>query len=250
LLRDSANGTIYEARSLPDWTSEVNKDVNLLATGIYTVSEAAYLLGTTKRKVRGWVAGYGRERPVITNELGWVDDRVAFSFTNLMEMRFIAFFEGAGLRLPDIRAIMNDVRDVMEHPHPFATQQIFRTDGEKIVAEITLKRSRKIIYDLKSKNYEMCTVVLDSLKDDVLYDAAGMARAWYPRKQTAPNVILNPRISFGRPTLRHSRVPTSTIADAVRAEAGDTRAVAKWYEIPESEVREAVRFETALRQAN
>jgi uncharacterized protein (DUF433 family) len=249
LRRDSVHGTIYETRSLSRWISEVNKEVNLLATGIYSVSEAAHLVGTTKRKVRGWVAGYGRERPIITNELGWVDDRVAFSFTNLMEMRFIAFFEGAGLKLPDVRAIMNEVRDVMEHPHPFATQQIFRTDGQKIVAEITLKRSRKVIYDLKSKNYEMRTIVLESLKDDVLYDAAGLARAWYPRKQTAPNVILNPRISFGRPALRDSRIPTSTIADAVRAERGDTRAVAKWYEIPESEVKEAVKFETALRQA-
>jgi uncharacterized protein (DUF433 family) len=231
----------------------VNKEVNLLATGIYTVAEAAYLVGTTKRKVRGWVTGYRHEKPIIINELGdlgWIDDRVAFSFTNLMEMRFIAFFEGAGLRLSDIRSIMIDVRDIMEHPHPFATQQIFRTDGQKIVAEITMKRSRKVIYDLRSKNYEMRPVVLDSLKDDVLYDAAGMARAWYPRKQTAPNVLVNPRISFGRPTLRNSRIPTSTIADAVRAEGGSTRSVAAWYEIPESEVREAVRFETELRRVH
>ncbi len=231
----------------------MNKEVNLLTTGIYTVSEAAFLVATTKRKVRGWVTGYRREKPIIVNELGdlgWVDERIAFSFTNLMEMRFIAFFEGAGLRLSDIRAIMNDVREMMEHPHPFATQQIFRTDGQKIVAEITMKRSKKVIYDLKSKNYEMRSVVLESLKDDVLYDAAGMARAWYPRKQTAPNVILNPRIAFGRPSLRDSRIPTSTIADAVRAEGGSTRSVATWYEIPESEVREAVRFETDLRRVH
>jgi uncharacterized protein (DUF433 family) len=228
----------------------VNKEVNLLTTGIYTVSEAAFLVATTKRKVRGWVTGYRHEKPIIVNELGdlgWIDDRVAFSFTNLMEMRFIAFFEGAGLKLSDIRAIMNDVREIMEHPHPFASQQIFRTDGQKIVAEITLKRSRKVIYDIKSKNYEMRPVILDSLKDDILYDPTGMARAWYPRKQTAPNVILNPRIAFGRPALRDSRIPTSTIADAVRAERGSTSSVAAWYEIPESEVREAVRFEHDLR---
>jgi hypothetical protein len=73
---------------------EVNKGLNRLSTGIYTVGEAAYLVGASKRKVRGWVEGYRKEPPIITNEIGWIDDRVAFSFTSLMEMRFIAFFEG------------------------------------------------------------------------------------------------------------------------------------------------------------
>src|SRR5436190_1519894 len=150
------------------------KAPNLIETGIYTVAEAAVLIGTTQRKVRGWVEGYeGRDAALIDNELGWLDGRLAFSFTNLMEIRFVAFFVKAGVKLRHIRSIMDDVKREFHHPHPFATQTVFRTDGKKIVAEIAKLNGVKDIYDLKSRNFEMRPVVLMSLMEDVEYDPQG-----------------------------------------------------------------------------
>ena len=212
-------------------------DVNLLTTGIYTVSEAAYLVGVSKQRVRGWVSGYPRRSipPVIENEVGAEEEEADWKSGSS------PLFEKAGLKLPVIRGIMHEARDLLDHPHPFATKIVFGTDGRKIVAQIALKRGVKLIYDLRSKNYEMRLIVLDSLKDDVWYDPDGVARFWYPRRSIAPNVIVHPRFSFGRPILRDSRVPTSTLADAVKAE-GSARSVASWYEVPEDQVREAVRL--------
>jgi uncharacterized protein (DUF433 family) len=223
---------------------------NLLETGIYTVAEAAYLVRASKQRVRGWVTGYPKTQraPIIDNELGWVNGRVAFSFTNLMEIRFIAFFERAGIHFWHIRSIMEGVKKELQHPHPFATNIVFRTDGRKIVAEIAEQSGVKRIFDLRTKNYEMRSVVLDTLREDVIYDVGGVARAWYPRLHTAPNVIVHPRFAFGRPILKESRIPTRTIANAARAERG-VKPVAQWYEIPEKQVREAVNFETSLRKA-
>jgi uncharacterized protein (DUF433 family) len=223
---------------------------NLLETGIYTVSEAAYLVGASKQKVRGWVTGYPRRSapPIIDNEIGWLEGKLAFSFTNLMEIRFIAFFERAGIHFWHIRTIMEEVKRALNHPHPFATNVVFRTDGRKIVAEIALKSGGKHIYDLRTRNYEMRTVVLETLKEDVVYDPSGMARAWYPRRRTAPNVIIHPSFSFGQPVLQSSKIPTRTLADAVRAE-GKIRDVARWFEVPDKQVREAVSFEMSLRKA-
>lgn len=223
---------------------------NLLETGIYTVSEAAYFIGASQRKVRGWVTGYpnSSREPIIRNELGWVDGRLAFSFTNLMELRFIAFFERAGVHFWHIRSIMEQVRKEMRHPHPFATNFVFRTDGRKIVEEIAAKNGVTHIFDLKSRNYEMRMVVADTLMDDVVFDPEGVARSWYPRRRIAPNVILHPRFSFGQPILQDSRIPTRTISDAVRTE-GKPKVVADWFDIPEKQVREAVTFEAELRKA-
>lgn len=224
---------------------------NLLETGIYTVSEGAYLVGVSQQRVRGWVTGYPRRQspPIIDNELGWVDGRLAFSFTNLMEIRFIAFFENAGVHFWHIRSIMDEVKRLLDHPHPFATDTVFKTDGRKIVAEIVLRVGGVgHIYDLRTKNYELRSVVLPTLKDDVLYDPTGRARAWYPRRRTAPNVIVHPRFAFGRPILKESRIPTEAVADAARSE-GTTRAAAAWFGIPEKQVQEAVRFEMTLRKA-
>ena len=39
--------------------------------------------------------------PLIENELGWVGNRVAFSFTNLIEMKFVAF-----LRMPGSNSVI------------------------------------------------------------------------------------------------------------------------------------------------
>lgn len=222
---------------------------NLMGSGIFTIPEAAVLVGSTPALVRGWVAGRkGRQVPVIENQLGIVDGKLAVSFTNLMELRFVAEFHRVGVRLNEIRAIMEEAKDLLRHPHPTATKLVFRTDGRKIMAEIGKRHGIDVIYDLRSKNYEMPTVVLPSLRNDVVFDPEGNMVAWYPRKETAPNVIVHPRFSFGRPVMEGSRIPAETLADAVKAE-GSIPVVADLYEVPEKQVSEAVRFIEDLRKA-
>lgn len=222
---------------------------NLLETGIFTVPEAAELVQASPAAVRVWVDGRkGRQAPVIENQVGRIGQTLAISFTNLMELRFVAMFAREGVRLREIRAIMDEARRTLQHPHPFATQTIFRTDGRKIVAEI-FKKNGIEIYDLKSKNYEMHPVVFKSFREDVAFDpTSGEAVQWRPRPSIAPNVIVHPKFSFGRPILSESKVPTHTIAAAVSAE-GSVRTVAQLYEIPEKQVREAVSFQNHLQKA-
>jgi uncharacterized protein (DUF433 family) len=223
--------------------------LNLIDKGIFTIPIAAELVGAPINLVRIWVDGHkGKQSPIIDNELGRVDGKLAISFTNLMELQFVAFFSKAGVQLRNIRAIMHDVRRILVHPHPFATHTVFQTDGRKIVARIAKENGVESIYDLKTKNYEMKEIVLKSLMCDVVYDPAGNASIWYPRRDVAPNVIINPKRSFGRPILRDSEIPTSTIAKAFAAEK-NAKMVSALFEIPERRVREAVKFETALRAA-
>ena len=224
---------------------------HLLETGIYTLPQAAYLVSAPLGDVRVWVEGRKGKTiraPVISNQIGRIGNSVAISFTNLMELRFVAQFSKAGVRLNNIRSIMNEVQEVINHPHPFATKTVFKTDGKKIVADIVGKNGFQAVYDLKSRNYEMPIVVLQSLKEDVVWDPEGEAVAWFPRRAFAPNVIIRPKYAFGKPILRKSRIPTETIAQAFKAE-GSQKAVADVYEIPLSQVREAISFEKHLRMA-
>jgi uncharacterized protein (DUF433 family) len=142
---------------------------------------------------------------------------------------------------------MDEVRETLAHPHPFATRTVFKTDGRKIVAEIA-KNNGVSIYDLKTKNFEMLSVVMMSLKDDVTYDPAGEAVCWRPRPKIAPNVIIHPHFSFGKPVLQQSRIPTNAIAQAVAVEKS-VPFVADIFDVPEKHVREAVKFEQELRKA-
>ncbi|TGP18100.1 MULTISPECIES: hypothetical protein [unclassified Mesorhizobium] len=223
---------------------------DLLGGGIFTLPETAELVEAPQGSVRIWVNGRkGRQQPVIENQLGRVAGKVAINFTNLMELRFVARFVNNGVRLNEIRSIMQEAKDTLAHPHPFATRIVFQTDGKKIVAAITRKHGVELVYeDLKSKNFEMPVVVMPSLKEDVVFDPAGNMVAWYPRKEIAPSVIVHPRFSFGRPTLQESHIPTERLAHAVKIE-GSVGVVADQFEVSEDQVSEAVRFQADLRQA-
>jgi uncharacterized protein (DUF433 family) len=224
-------------------------DLRLIDSGIFTIPVAAELLGVPASTLRIWVDGHsGKQDPIIDNELGRVDGKLAFSFKNLMELQFVAFFVRAGVNLPVIRSIMSEARAILNRPHVFATDEVFQTDGKRIVTVIGRKNGIDSIYDLKSKNFELVPVILPSLKRDVVYDPNGNARMWFPRRASFPNVIIAPVYSFGRPVLRDSKIPTSAIAKsyAVEKSAGVVSAI---FEITERRVREAVGFEAALRAA-
>lgn len=87
---------------------------DLLQTGIYTITQAAELVAAPIPLVRIWVAGRrGRQFAVIENQLGRIDGTNAVSFTNLMELRFVGLFHGAGVKLREIRSIMQEARDTL-----------------------------------------------------------------------------------------------------------------------------------------
>lgn len=222
---------------------------DLTRTGIYSIREAAQLIGVPRQRVRAWVSGWPRAevRPLIENDLGWVDNRLALSFANLMELRFIAFFTAAGVNLTEIRSIMEEAKAELERPHPFATNVVFKTDGAKIVAEIARKNGVPDIYDLRSRNFEMPVVMYKSLMDGIVYDPTGDARAWFPSKEF-PNVVVDARLAFGRPSIRRRGIPIEAIADTAKAE-GSIDTAAELFEIPRKWAQEAVEFQKQLRNA-
>ncbi|RVU21178.1 hypothetical protein [Methylobacterium oryzihabitans] len=218
----------------------------LLSSGIYTVPDAARLVEAEQNEMRVWIEGRkGAQDPMIENQLGKIGNKTAISFTNLMEVRFISLFIDAGVRLKAIRSIMNEAKNLLEHAHPFATNTVFKTDGRRVVAEIERLNEAVSIYDLKLKQYEMPEIVRNFLLKDVVFDPRGDAVSWKPRPKIAPNIIIHPAHSFGKPILLESLVPAETIAKAFKAEQ-DAEIVAEMFEIPEAHVIEAVRFHEAL----
>lgn len=219
--------------------------MSLLASGIYTVPEASRLIGVHPNKIRGWVAGYPRTQsdPIIRNQIEDQNGQLAFSFTNLMEARFVNFFSQHGVNARSIRLMAEEARRILSHPHPFATNIIFTTDGERIFATAADKAQDKKLYDLKSKNFAFYRIIKQSFKEGVEYDPSGEAMSWRPRKHIAPHVILNPKMAFGQPVMETSGTPTRAIFDAFRADGETYESVGYWFEVPPEEVEEAVTFE-------
>lgn len=219
---------------------------DLLSSGIFSLPQAARLVRASPHAMRIWVTGQkDRHHPLIDSQLGRIGKSVAVSFTNLLELRFVAFCADAGVRLNEIRAILDTARKELGHPHPFATNIVFKTDGKKVFAELAKRGDAPDIFELRSKNYEMYPLVFQSFKNDVVFDPKGEAAFWRPRAKLAPSVIIHPAISFGHPVVQGVNVPTAAIANAVRVE-GSAAAAAELFEIPVKQVREAVSFERHL----
>lgn len=222
--------------------------MELLRSGIYTVSEASRLLRARPERIRGWIAGYPRTNapPLIKNEIGWLRHTLSFAFVNLMEMRFIQHFSGYGVKVGTIRRLAGEAERILRHSHPFATSTVFKTDGKKIFADIAAETNDRKLYDLAARNWAMADVIAQSLFAGAIYDPSGDISGWHPRHETAPDVVMLPHVSFGQPVIVGHWIPTRTLAEAFHAEGKDCEAVAKWYEIPVALVNQAVRFETEL----
>jgi uncharacterized protein (DUF433 family) len=222
----------------------------LIDRGLYTVADAARLLRVSPQRVRGWIAGYPKTKaePILKNDVGWLDGSLAFSFANLMEIRFIEHFTALKVRTATIREMAREAERFLQHPHPFATKTMFQTDGKKIFAETAQATGDKKLYDLRAKNWAMLDVIQQSLHREVSYDPAGDAAIWLPRPEI-PSVVIHPKMAFGQPVLKDEGIPTRALYEAFQAEGDDADSVGKWFEITPARVREAVTFEINLAMA-
>lgn len=223
----------------------------MLTSGIFTLPEAAQLLGISPQRLRVWVCGKhgAKGRPLIRTTLPRVDHRIALSFVNLIEAKFIETFSSAGVSVLAMRYMAEEAERFLSNPHPFATDWIFKTDGRKIFVEAS-EKANDCLYDLKGHNYAIPQVFAREFKQDLHFSASGIADAWFPRKDFAPQVRVSPRVSFGKPSLLRSGVPTETLFNAYISDGNDASSVANWFSVPEQDVSEAVAFETSLRIKN
>lgn len=222
----------------------------LINRGVYTVADAARLLRGSPQKIRGWISGYPRTHaePILKNDIGWLDDSLAFSFANLMELRFIQYFAGMKVSVKAIRGMAREAERLLNHPHPFATKTIFQTDGRKIFARIADETQDPKLYDLRDKNWAMLDIIAQSLHVGVSYNPAGDAASWRPRAEY-PDIIVHPAIAFGQPVLRNEGIPTRAIFESFQAEKDSVDNVAKWFGVTPNLVTDAVGFQVNLSMA-
>jgi len=220
-----------------------------LAGGFYTVSEAARLLGIgNPRVVIDWLRGRSAKGPVLLRQYEPIGSAQELGFLDLIEVRFIDHFRKQGYSLQSLRKAAEVARDELRTHHPFALYGV-KFIGER--KDLFLKVAKDIgdnkLLNLVTRQYAMYEILEEVLQKGLTFDpTSGLATRWRPKEKEYPRVVIDPTISYGQPSLEAPRVPTGAVFDAWKAENGDYSAVADWFEIDESLVREAVEFELAL----
>ena len=221
-----------------DW-----KDVGGL--GLYTVPMVALLLNEKQRIVRSWIDGYPNSdaSPIIVRQVPQIGGKTVFGFLDLVEARFVKHFCDLGLSPQSIRKVATKLRQRHKEDHPFATNKRFRTDGRKIFLEVAETEEERRILDIMTDNFVMATMIERSLFDAILY-ADDLAYRWKPFKD-APKIVLDPKISFGRPVIEGTWVPTRTLYRSFVVD-GSIPLTADEYGLDEDDVRQAIDFERTL----
>lgn len=221
----------------------------LLGVGLFTVSDAAHLIRISPNKVRRWIGGYRYRRgrfvkaqpPVWELGIPASDHVHTLTFNDLMEVRFVNAFREEGISLQKIRRAISELGRITETEYPLSHKKIL-TDGITLFTELRDEMGGPLFYDLSGRrNYVLISVIQSVTTKEVEFNQFGEISRWYPDRDRASHVVVNPLVSFGHPVLEGTRIKVHVLAEAFRAEKS-VRKVADWYEIEPELVEQAVDF--------
>lgn len=227
------------------------REPDLLNTGLYTVPEAARLTRISPGKIRRWIRGYNfrsgqsvhHSNAVWETDIKPLDNKSALSFRDLLELRFVDAFIQAGVSWVTMRRAHAKAQVELQTTHPFCSKRI-ATDGKRILLQQAEADSDQALVDLVTEQREFTRIVQDFLKE---LEFSGDDIIWWPLGKQR-NIVVDPKRNFGQPTLVKSGVPATTLAQSVKANSS-VELVARWYEVQQVEVRDAVEFEASLAKA-
>jgi len=219
----------------------------------YTLSEASHYLLIPIATLRSWVVGRyypvrkGRgffKPPILVPQ----KNPIMLSFVNLIEAHVLdAVRREFNVTFPRVRSAINYLRREFKSNHPMAEQRI-ETDGR----DLFVRSFGKLIAASREGQLAMPELIESYLRR-IEWDEYGLARRLYPftrkRHPDEPKVIvIDPRISFGRPVLAGTGIRTAIVAE--RYKAGESiEELAKDYSRERLDIEEAIRCELSVEAA-
>lgn len=228
--------------------------IQLLDAPSYSLAEASRLVGISTGRVRRWQRGYeyryeivrgaksryGSQEPVVRRET--TEGTTYSSFLDLIDLLFVRRFLDQGLSLQKVRKALDEAAQILGTVH-FA-RDIFFTDGSAIFLQMRGKGEN--ILQLMSRGQWVIPSIIVALAERIdFHDVTGYAMRWYPLGRDGL-IVVDPMISFGRPSLEGRGTATANIYDLYRGEGSSIKPVAEWLDITQREAKAAVDFEMQL----
>lgn len=223
----------------------------------YSIAEVSRLTGLHAKRVARWLQGYSysykvqsegvrfrEQEPVIQREA--TKGTTYASFLDLIDLLFVKQFMDRGLSLQKIRVALNEATELLD-THHFA-REIFFTDGHNIyirIMESGPEKNEGILQLMSGGQWAIAPVIEDLATRIDFQEATGFARRWYPLGQNEL-IVVDPMISFGRPSIVNRGVATANIYDFYLGEEQNLEQVCHWLDLKPQEVKAAVTFEQQL----
>ncbi|MEP6516791.1 DUF433 domain-containing protein [Microcoleus vaginatus] len=225
---------------------------------IYSIPQAAQYLRLPKDRLRSWVGCWSSKtkadkrffEPLIklpnpkNFELLPQSKTTLLSFINLVEAHvLIAIFKATGFSRKQLSTALDYIKRYLSTPQLYARKEfeskginlLFERFGQQLAASDREQEARQIL-----KTYF----------DRIVRDEAGLPLKLYPftklpGSDEPKTVMIDPRISFGRPVLAETGIPTAILAE--RYKAGDSiDELAEDYNCNRLQIEEGIRCELQL----
>ena len=220
----------------------------------YTQADASRLTNVSRGRVRRWLKGYwysyeitgGDEtREVFQNAVvhrSGTKDTTYASFLDLIDLLFVKKFLDYGFSLQYLRKAFDEARKLLETSH-FANNKFF-TSGSNIYLQLP-RNSENILALMSGGQWAIAPIIVKLSHKIDFHDVTGLATRWYPLGRDGL-IVVDPQISFGRPTIMGRGIATNNIYDLYLGENERVDPVSKWLDVPRKEVQAAVDFEYSL----
>ncbi len=212
-----------------------NKDVRYLPS--YSVAEAALYLRLPESTLRKWIGGQSNFEPLI---IPAHQKPLTLSFINLVEAYVLASIRREhSLPMNRIRKGLNFISQMHPSDNPL-TEKDFETDGLYL-----LLRESGLVYDISRGSEQIALENTKECMQRIERDLNGLPIKLYPFSGTGKpykprSIVIDPKISFGRPILSGIGIPVEIIVERYRA-GESMRELAGDYQCDHEKIEEAIR---------
>ncbi|BAM05296.1 hypothetical protein [Phycisphaera mikurensis] len=221
--------------------------------GIYTLPEAAALIGMKVPTLRSWFRDDGRRRSLFRGDYlaARAGERLtALSFHDLVEAVVAVKLKGLGMTPQRIRRTHAALAEAYGTPHPFAYRGFFVSEkADRVFAEFREDDPggplRAGFLEVGAEQHAI-REVLQPFLQRVDYDPRTELAALV-RLTADGSVHLDPERGFGKPLVASCSQRTAVLHAAWLANGRDAPVVADWYGVTTPEVEAAVSFHEDFR---
>lgn len=230
---------------------------SIFSKGMYTVQDASRLTNIPTTSFRSWISSYKRYKKLHTTSTRhfWNPDfiesydAIILTFKDMMEARFVHMFRKHKISFNKISSAATYLSKELNTMSPFSYRK-FETDGISILVYNSENKTRLDTFKnqyyipdldilMKEEQIEAIKTDVGPLIDGIQYNEQGAPQSWRPRPTEFPQIILNPEIHTGNPTIDGVNVHTIFLQYEIE---NSFKEVSRLYKIKEEYVRQAYNF--------
>jgi uncharacterized protein (DUF433 family) len=213
----------------------------------YGIPESAHYLGISESTLRSWLYGrlYRTRSGLVKRTKAIIQPADArneiLSFYNLVEAHVLLFQRQVyGIKLPAVRTAVEHVKKTLGLERPLI-HQVFYTDGRDLFIK---ELEEKVIINASRRGQLGIWQILNMYVERIDRDQDGLAAKLFPVRASqtnGPRIVIDPKISFGRPVLVGTGITASVLWHRKRL-GEDVDDISKDYGIDPRAVEEAISY--------